>query len=335
MTRSLANRLPRWTLFVLPALAILAARAATHTDLAARNPRAAGLLFLWVCADALALATIAKVPDLKPGLRALLGALAIGALAAFIGAAAPVRAALLAMPPVVAAAGLTLLLYLAWSGWLAIARYRATGSGEAALGEILPALLIRFAALEHRHIRIGLFSWNAAPDVPRGAQAFGYHRFLAPMLYTLLALQLFELALVHFLVSLWSETAALVLLGLSVWGTIWLVALIKSFRLYPVLIRNGALIVRQGLMIRAMIPLDAVSHVGRDWSAGRGGQADTLNTAILSSPNVVLHLARPIRVVRALGRDTMVTCVGLKLDEPERFFSAWTSVADPGQAGAS
>ena len=91
----LPNRLRPILLLLAPLLAIFAARMATHSEIAARYPRTAALCFLWIAADSLTLALIAKAPRNRPQLRAVLGAIATGFLVATLGAADPVRAALL------------------------------------------------------------------------------------------------------------------------------------------------------------------------------------------------------------------------------------------------
>ena len=65
----------------------------TFTDWAAANVVLAALLFAWIVADSLLLATIAKAKDRKPGLRAMLGAGAAASVIVLVGAAAPVREA--------------------------------------------------------------------------------------------------------------------------------------------------------------------------------------------------------------------------------------------------
>ena len=99
----LPNRLRPILLLLAPLLAIFAARMATHSEIAARYPRTAALCFLWIAADSLTLALIAKAPGNRPHLRAVLGAIATGFLVATLGAADPVRAALLDMHAVVLA----------------------------------------------------------------------------------------------------------------------------------------------------------------------------------------------------------------------------------------
>lgn len=309
-------------LLLAPLLAITAGRFATHSELAAGNPRTAALLFLWLCADALALALIAKAPANKPGLRALLGAIAAGCIVATLAAETPVREALLDMDAVVAAMMMTLAAYLGWSLLLARRRWHATGSVELALGEILPARLVTFAAHESAMLRLAIFSWGAAPDVPPGAKAFEYHRVVNPMIAVLLVLQVIEILVVDLLVSHWSERAALVLLALGIWGALFLVALMKAFRLKPILIDQSGVRVRSGTIFDFHVPFDAIEGIGGAISDGETTRSDVLNAAILSHPNIVLTLARPLEHAGFLGRNRLIRRIAFRLDQPAPFFEA-------------
>ena len=322
MTSSLSARLAPVALLLAPLLAILGARLATHSELAARHPRTAALLFLWIAADALALALIAKAPRNRPGLRAVLGAIAAGCIVATVAAAAPVREALFEMRAVVAAMALTVMAYAAWSLILAARAYRATGSLEAAAAQVVPAQLVRFAAHESAMMRLALLSWGRAPHVPDGARGFAYHRVINPMIAVFLALQLIEIVVVHLLVSHWSQTAALVLLALGIWGALFFIALMKGFRLYPILLKADGVQVRGGSMIDMHVPFDTIAGIDPAITDAETREMDVLNAAILSHPNVILRLARPLEYRGFFGKSRMVNRVAFRLDEPGPFLAA-------------
>ncbi|MBQ94335.1 MAG: hypothetical protein CL510_00630 [Actinobacteria bacterium] len=322
MTSRLAARTAPILLLLAPLLAILAARLATHSDIAARHPRTAAILFLWIAADALALALIAKAPRNRPGLRALLGAIAAGCIVATLAAAAPVRAALLDMQGVVIAMALTVAAYLGWSFVLATRAFLATRSVEAAASEVLPAKLVQFAAHESAMMRMALFSWRARPHVPEGARGFAYHRVINPMIGVFLVLQVIEIVVVDLLVSHWSERAAWVLLALGIWGFLFLVALMKAFRLYPVLLREDGVQVRAGTVIELFVPFDAIAEIEPTISHAETQQKAVLNAAILSHPNVVLRLSRPLEYRPLFGKSRQVHRVAFRLDESAPFLEA-------------
>lgn len=322
MTRALPSALKPAALIVLPLLAILLARGFTHTDWAAANATIAAWLFLWVVADALCLAVIAKAPDFRPGLRQLIGALGLAGIIVMVGAAEPVRAAILAMPPLVAALALFATVFAIWNGALVIRAWRRGGDWENALGEVLPPLLVRFTLAESRMMHLALFRWNAPRDIPPGAQGFAYHRYLTPMIAVLMGLQLFELGVMHLLLMLWNPTVAWIAFALSLAGFLWLVALLKSFRMMPVLLDDRGLRVRSGAVIDWHVPYDAIEGVVPPLSPDALKQRSTCNTAILSSPNVMVRLARPVAMPRLIGAPHMIEHIALKLDEPADFLAA-------------
>ena len=316
------TRFGRFAPIVLPVLVILAARAATHTEWAATNTMLAALLFCWVVADALALGLLARHGKKGPGLRPMLGVLSAASVVILVGAAPPVRSAILAIPAIPAAMAMTVATYVVWSAARAVRTWHRTADLETALGEILPPRLIRFARLELRVLSLALFRWNVPADVPAGASAHAYHRFLTPMLATLLGLQLIELGVMHLLLMLWNPVVAWIALALSVWGVIWITALLKSLRIHPVLVTQTGLRVRFGMLTDVEVPFTAIGRRLAVVSPEQARARTTLNTAILSSPNVAFALTHPIDVPDFLGRSRPITLVAMRLDDSAAFLHA-------------
>ncbi|QZD87402.1 hypothetical protein [Qipengyuania psychrotolerans] len=322
MKASLSARFAPAAILLVPLLAIIAARLATHSDLAARHPRTAALLFLWIAADALTLAAIAKAPKHRPGLRVLLGTIAAGCIVATLAAASPVREALLDMRSVVIAMALTVIAYAGWSAIEAWHTYRRTRSFEKAASEVLPAKLVRFAAFESGMMRLALFKWGAKPLVPAGTQAFAYHRVINPMIAVFLVLQMIEIVVVDLLVSHWSRPAAIVLLALGIWGALFLIALMKGFRLYPILLGREFVRVRAGLLINLRVPIDAIEALEPSITKAETDRAEVLNAAILSHPNVILRLRSPIPHTGLFGKTRNIGRIAFRLDQPAPFIEA-------------
>ena len=322
MSTALVAKARRYAPVILPLAAIGLARLFTYSDWAAANATLAAILFAWIVADGLGLAIIAKAKDRRPDPRALLGALAAASVLVPIWAAGPVRQALFSMPPLLAAMALTVAAYLAWSSIHALAAWREKRSLEAALGQILPALAVKMTLHELRMLHLAVFRWNVPRDIPEGAQAFAYHRYLNPMIGVLLALQLFELAIVHFFVMMWNPLVAWILFGLSTAGALWLVALMKSFRIRPVLVDGQTLRVRSGAMIDAAIPRGAIAAVAPSFSEATRKRKDTLDTAILAAPNVCLELAHPVAIPTFFGGTRMVERVAMRIEDAPGLIAA-------------
>ncbi|PEQ10679.1 hypothetical protein B2G71_21080 [Novosphingobium sp. PC22D] len=309
-----------------PALAITAGKLALSSDLAAAYPASAVLLFTWLCADSLCLGLMARDSRRRPAPRAVAGALATAACVVALGLPANLRETLLAMPPLPLAMALTLGLYLGWSALVARARFRAAraenGHGWTAAAEtIVPPALLRFARTEIALLRLALFRWRAEPEVPAGSTGYAYHRHLAPMMITLLVLQFIEIGVVHLLVGLWSARAALILFALSMAGLVYLVGLIKSLRLMPVLLGGTGLRVRAGLLIDQHIACAQIAEIATSFDRETIDARTTLNAALLAWPNVLLRLREPI-VRPGLLRTRRIEAVAFRLDDPAPFLAA-------------
>jgi hypothetical protein len=157
-------------------------------------------------------------------------------------------------------------------------------------------------------------SWRRAPDVPHGSQAFMLHRQsgVAMLFGFLAAVSLMEAALVHLLVARWSATAAWVLTASSVYGTVWLTAVARSFALRPVLVTADEIIVRAGLLWTVRMPQGNVT-------VERPGAACDLRVPILADSNLLLRLAEPAIARGLYGMTRNVTTVAIGLDDPSAF----------------
>lgn len=166
MSTAIAVLARRFAPIILPLAAIAAARAVTVSEWAAANAALAALLFAWIVADSLALGLVARAPRNRPALHAVLGALAAAGVLILLGAAEPVRSAILAMPPLLAAIALTIAAYCNWSAAIAASRWRAERSAEAALGSFIPRPLARAILHELGMVHLALFRWNARATCP-------------------------------------------------------------------------------------------------------------------------------------------------------------------------
>ena len=329
MTRAFPPLHPalRVTLLLLPVAAILAMRIASHGEWAAAHPLVFGLLFLWIAADTLALSAIARKPGRKTWLGLTATAIALACLIVPLAAAPPVRAAILGLPALALAMTLTVMAFVGWK-ILVLARAFAAGKGSPkhnfadALEAVLPVPLLRFAKLEAATMRYAVLGWRAAPEVPPGARAFSYHTYLVPMIATLAVLQGLEIAVVHFVLMQFSVVAAWVLFALGVWGLLFVLALVNSLRLCPVLLTDNGVVVRSGHLMRIEVPFDAIASIEGNCSTEERNGTDAFDTAILSEPNTVLRLKRPLTRERLFGAPVETVLVAMRLDDASAFRTA-------------
>lgn len=320
-----ANRFDRPILpMIAPVLVIVGAAALLRLPVAQVYPRAAALLFLWIASDAMMLGLLSRTR--RPGWRAGIAAMASAGMAVLSLSPPPIRAALFAMPwatmvPVVAIA-----LHGGWGLWRVAARLRAWNPADpdrwsALLEEMLPRPLVRLALAEARLLHLALFRWRAAPDIPAGAQAFAYHRHLQPMMIALLVISCIEIAVTHLLVAHWSRTAAMVMFVISDVSLLYLIGLIKSLRLSPVLLTQAGVRLRAGLLVNRTIPYAAIAAVTANPDGETVRAPDSWNIALLAWPNMLIRLSEPLPP-RSRWRRDPVRAVALRLDEPGPFLDA-------------
>lgn len=313
---------------IAPIILIALAGVAVRTPLAAAYPLAALLLFLWIVADTLMLALIARSSG-KPGSRAVLGALAGASFTVWLGSPPVIRGVLLETPVL---ALMMVAIVLGHVTWATVRASQAINSGGdrkerlvSAASELFPPALVRLAAAELTVLHMALFRWGGPPDVPANARAFAYHKHLTPMCATLLILSAIEIAVYHLLVGHWSRTATLVMFVLSDVGFVYLVGLIKSFRFRPVLLTPEGVRVRAGFLIDQLVPLDAIVAVEGGFTGEDVRDPAALNAALLAWPNIMLQLNCPLNRRSLLKKRGPAIRVAFRLDDPGPFMRllAW------------
>ncbi len=309
----------------LPILGVAFARLAGRSDLAERHPRITALLFVWIAADTLVLSLMARTKGHTPSREAVLARLASAALIVLLSAPPAVRNGLEAMPPLFVALILTLLLHTSWSLLRAGKAWQTGIPGErwrTATAQLLPAPLLRIAAAEIMVLRMALTGWRARPDVPVGAQPFAYHRYLAPMMGVLLALQAIEIGVLDVVLRLWSPRIANVLMELGIVALLYLVGVIHSLRLRPILLTDDGLRVRSGVLAEQCVPYADIAELSPEVSATEVKSATTRNMALLAWPNVVVRLARPIGRKPLLRARPAIQAIAFRVDDPAAFIAA-------------
>lgn len=261
---------------IAPVLAIVGAAALLRLPIAQAYPRGAALLFLWIASDAMMLGLLSRTR--RPGWRAGIAAMASAGMAVFSLSPPPIRAALFAMPWAMIVPAAAIALHGGWGLWRVAVRLRAWNRTEpdrwsALLEEILPRPLVRLARAEVRLLHLALFRWGAAPEIPAGAQGFAYHRHLQPMMIALLVISCIEITVTHLLVAHWSRTAALVMFVISDVSLLYLIGLIRSLRLSPVLLTETGVRLRAGLLVDRTIPYAAIAAVTANPDAETGTRA--------------------------------------------------------------
>jgi hypothetical protein len=161
-------------------------------------------------------------------------------------------------------------------------------------------------------------SWRQQPHAPAGSRAFSIHQQsgVADLCTVLAGVSLVETVLVHLALMRWSVAAAWALSALSIYGMVWLVAMARSLVLRPVLVRDGELIARSGMLWTVCIPLADIASVES------GDAIFGMKLPPASQPNVVLRLSEPVTARGIYGMTRRVSSLALAIDDQAAFLRA-------------
>lgn len=190
-------------------------------------------------------------------------------------------------------------------------------------------LVVRLIKLELA-LYLALGRWIVRrPQVPAGTTPWGYSRDVTPVMGLWIFASALEVPLVHVLVP-W-DSVRLVLLGVSVWGLVWMLGMLASIRIYPHLADEDGVRIRYGRFADLRVPWDrvaGVTRVDRDLpSSIRTHQpletdaGTDLQIGVSARANVHLALVGPTEVTTPKGPMTVVAVTFL-VDDPVAFVAA-------------
>lgn len=180
--------------------------------------------------------------------------------------------------------------------------------------------LAAIAASEMAVLYYAFAGWGRKPEVPPGMRAYSIHqRAGTALLFGALAgISVVEVPLLHLLVMRWSVTAAWVFSAIGAYGAIWLAGMSRALVLRPVLVGNGELVIRSGILWTLRVPLHRIASIHR------GGGASDLRLCPGGDPNVAMEFSEPMIAAGMFGIRRSVTRVALSVDEPAAFETALT-----------
>ena len=159
------------------------------------------------------------------------------------------------------------------------------------------------------------------PDVPHDATAVGYAQLAAPMIWLWIFGSAVEVVVLDVVLHRWVPAIRMPVLFLSIWGLLWMLGLLASYRVRPHLITDTALVARSGARTRVVVPLRAVASVRRAEHELPGlvrslhQDDDLLLVGVSSRTNLELVLVAPTTVETNDGPRT-VSRVGVWVDDP-------------------
>lgn len=180
----------------------------------------------------------------------------------------------------------------------------------------------RTAGLECAMWYYAAASWRRKPFVPEGYRAFSSHRqsgyvAVAGIMLGLIAIETFA---VHLLVARFSTLAACALTILSLYTILWMVAETRAVVLNPLLVGDGCLIARWGMLTCERIPLDIVVRASS--KEPDAGKRERLNLAAMGGQALWIELSEPVEVRGFLGKKRLVRAIKTSPDEAAAFKQA-------------
>lgn len=186
--------------------------------------------------------------------------------------------------------------------------------------------LLRDALLYELSLYRSLARWLARrPDIPRGATPIGYSRLVAPMLWLWIFGSSVEVVVVEVVLrhldQPWAAATRVPVLVLGMWGVVWMLGMLASYRVRPHLLTDTELRARSGARTWLVLPLDAVcstravEHEVPGVIRSLHVEGDLALVGVGSRTNLEMMLQGPTTVSTSKGEAT-VTRVGIWVDEP-------------------
>ena len=163
------------------------------------------------------------------------------------------------------------------------------------------------------------------PDVPADATPVGYAQLVGPMLWLWIFGSATEAVVVEILLRQtdagWATAIRLPLLVLGVWGVLWMLGLMASYRVRPHLLSQDRLVVRNGARTWVEVPLSAVASL-RSAEHELPGVIRAVHhvdglllVGVSSRTNLELVLEGPTALRSSTG-EVVAERVGLWVDDP-------------------
>ena len=186
--------------------------------------------------------------------------------------------------------------------------------------DILPKVAVVPVVTEIAVLYYGFINWKKRNLKPN---EFSYHKDSGTitLLMGLILLISIETLAIHFLLATWSTLAAWILTGLSIYSGIQIFGFSKSMLKRPIVIENGVLYLRYGIMNESTISIEAIASVElsiKDLEQNnRTRKLSFLGD--LEGHNVVIKLKKEHTLLGLYGIKRRFTILALHVDDKQGF----------------
>ncbi|MEL7534933.1 MAG: hypothetical protein AAFN10_26765 [Bacteroidota bacterium] len=190
---------------------------------------------------------------------------------------------------------------------------------KAACQKIFPARLSTLIATEAAVIYYGLNFSKITPS----ENAFTYHKKSGSLMMhgSFIGLIVLETIGLHFLLGLWSETAAWILSMIGLYTLLQLVGMIRAIPRRLIRFEDAQLVLPYGLLAEAKVPLKQIAHIEESRKSFPLEGLDRKLSPIgeFESHNFILHLQSPAILEGIYGTKRAFSKLGFFVDDTSRF----------------
>jgi hypothetical protein len=207
-------------------------------------------------------------------------------------------------------------------------------------GERARAFLQRAATLEHSFYASIWRAIRRRPDLPEGAQGFGFHRSVLTVLIVFIGLSALELVILDLVLRRWLAIRIAVD-ALDAWALLWQLGLLCAFLMHPHTVGPDGIHVRDGLGTDVRVDWSRVGVVSR-----RVKRVEQKTPRVVESggirefaqrqqgeTNLRIDLTEPVRIALPgrppAGGEHEVERIRLWADDPQAFLEAAQRFAPP------
>lgn len=183
------------------------------------------------------------------------------------------------------------------------------------------SLAVKVLSSEIAILRYGLLFWKKEKNSLKESVIYSTHKesgYIA-IWCTLLFAAIVEIVAFHFLLRMWSNTAAAIVTILSIYGTILFIADLSAIIKRKVIVSRGRLILRTGLRWKADTHLNNIGSVKKVINDCHSESTFFKGGVLKSSGNILITFKEPVRVDKLYGVSREFTSILMNIDNYESF----------------
>lgn len=203
--------------------------------------------------------------------------------------------------------------------------YNLRASMTGVLGELLA---IKVLAAELAVLRYGLLFWKKEKQGLTTYRSFSTHKeygYIA-LWCVFVVIMLVEVTAFHLLLMKWSNTAAIIVTVLSLYGVVFLVADLSAILKRKILINGEQIILRTGLRWRVNTTISNISSIKKITNDHHSETPYLKGGIIKNSGNLLITFIAPVQVDKLYGTSKETGVILMNIDDFEGFADAINGV---------